>query len=108
MERANHRDANNEGFGPFVTPSLELAAPAGAAPESETARVTARAESSTEGNPMSNYLPPSAAKQSRGRRWARFLCGFAEVALLAVCVVGLVSEATEVPAGLRKSCGVSA
>jgi len=105
MDRANHHDANNEGFGPFVNPSLELAAPAGAAPESETARVTARAESNTKGPSMPNYLPPRPGQQ---RHWARDLCVDIARVLIVVCVLVLATKAAEETAHIRNSCGVSA
>lgn len=105
MDPANHRDANNEGFGPFVNPSLELAAPAGVAPQSETACVSAQAVSNTIGNSMTDYLPPSATQQ---RRWARDLCVHIARVLIVVCILVLATKAAEVTAHIRNSCGVSA
>ena len=105
MERANHHDANNEGFGPFVTPSLELATPAGAAPGSETARVVARAVSNTEGNLMTDYPPPRPSQQNR---WVRDLCVDIARVLIVVCVLVLATQAAEETAHIRNLRGVSA
>ena len=105
MEHANPHDTTNEGFGPFVNPSLELAAPAGAAPESETACVSAQAVSNTAGPSMPNYLPPRPGQQSRR---VRDLCVDVARVLIVVGVLALATQAAEETAHIRNSRGVSA